>query len=41
MVGTASPVMKKYIHKPAMWVLDNKVRTIFGKPVKLLSSVKK
>ena len=41
MVGTASPVMKKYIHKPAMWVLENKVRTIFGKPVKLLSSVKK
>lgn len=41
MVGTASPVMKKYIHKPAMWVLDNKVRTIFGKPVRLLSSVKK
>ena len=41
MVGTASPVMKKYIHKPAMWVLNNKVRTIFGKPVKLLSSVKK
>ena len=41
MVGTASPVMKKYIHKPAMWVLDNKVRTIFGKPVKLLSSLKK
>ncbi len=41
MVGTASPVMKKYIHKPAAWVLNNKMRLMMDKPVKLLSTVKK
>lgn len=39
MVGTASPVMKKYITKPAGWVLNNKLRSIFGRPVKLLPQV--
>jgi len=31
MVGTASPVMKKYIRHPAMWVLKNKLRSMQGK----------
>ena len=39
MVGTASPVMKKYIHKPAVWALNNKMRSMLGKPVKLLPKV--
>lgn len=39
MVGTASPVMKKYITHPASWVMANKLRSIIGKPVKLLDSV--
>ncbi len=39
MVGTASPVMKKYITQPATWALKNKMRSIIGKPVKLLPSV--
>lgn len=30
MVGTAAPVMKKYIKHPAMWVAKNKVRSLFG-----------
>ena len=30
-VGTASPVMKKYIRHPAMWVLKNKLRSMQGK----------
>lgn len=30
MVGTASPVMKKYIRHPAKWVLKNKLRSIRG-----------
>lgn len=33
MVGTAAPVMKKYIKHPAKWVLKNKVRSILGQPV--------
>lgn len=32
MVGTASPVMHKYIKYPAIWALKNKVRSINGKP---------
>lgn len=32
MVGTASPVMHKYIKYPAMWALKNKIRSINGKP---------
>lgn len=30
MVGTASPVMKKYIQHPAMWVIKNKIRSLQG-----------
>lgn len=30
MVGTAAPVMKKYITKPAKWALTNKLRVIRG-----------
>lgn len=35
MVGTASPVMKKYIHKPLSWVLRNKWNTMTGKPISI------
>jgi len=31
MVGTASPVMKKYIKHPAWWVFKNKLRSFRGK----------
>ena len=31
MVGTASPVMKKYIKHPAKWVIKNKTRVMTGK----------
>lgn len=33
MVGTASPVMKKYIKHPLQWVIKNKCRSILGKQV--------
>ena len=33
MVGTAAPVMKKYIKHPAMWVAKNKTRSLMGKKV--------
>lgn len=33
MVGTASPVMKKYIVHPAKWALKNKLRSLLGKPI--------
>lgn len=33
MVGTASPVMKKYIKHPAIWVAKNKTRSLMGKKV--------
>lgn len=39
MVGTASPVMKKYITRPATWVIANKLRSVMGMPVKLLPQV--
>jgi MoaA/NifB/PqqE/SkfB family radical SAM enzyme len=32
MVGTASPVMHKYIKYPLKWALRNKLRSIHGKP---------
>lgn len=32
MVGTASPVMHKYIKHPMKWALKNKIRSILGKP---------
>ncbi len=33
MVGTASPVMKKYIRHPLGWVVKNKLRSMTGKPL--------
>lgn len=33
MVGTASPVMHKYIIHPAKWALKNKLRSMMGKPI--------
>jgi radical SAM protein with 4Fe4S-binding SPASM domain len=41
MVGTASPVMKKYIYKPATWVAANKLRSLLGRPLRLASCVEK
>ena len=35
MVRTASPVMKKYIHKPLSWVLRDKWNTMTGKPISI------
>lgn len=32
MVGTASPVMHKYIKYPLKWALQNKLRSLRGKP---------
>jgi radical SAM protein with 4Fe4S-binding SPASM domain len=33
MVGTASPVMKKYIKYPTRWVAKNKIKSILGRPI--------
>ena len=33
MVGTAAPVMKKYIKHPTSWVVKNKIKSMLGKPV--------
>lgn len=33
MVGTASPVMKKYMKYPLQWVLRNKLNSVTGRPV--------
>lgn len=33
MIGSASPVMKKYIVHPTKWVISNKVRSMLGKEV--------
>jgi len=33
MVGTAAPVMKKYVRNPAAWVIKNKIKSLLGKPV--------
>ena len=33
MVGTAAPVMKKYIAHPAQWVLKNKIKSLLGRPI--------
>ena len=33
MVGTAAPVMKKYIKHPAKWVAKNKIKSLMGKPI--------
>lgn len=33
MVGTAAPVMKKYIKHPTSWVAKNKIKSLLGKPI--------
>lgn len=33
MVGTAAPVMKKYIQHPSRWVLKNKIKSMLGRPI--------
>ncbi len=33
MVGSAAPVMKKYIKYPTMWVVKNKIKSLLGKPI--------
>jgi len=33
MIGTASPAMKKFIWKPAIWVVKNKIKLILGKNI--------
>ena len=33
MVGTAAPVMKKYIKHPAMWVAKNKFKSLLGRSI--------
>ena len=35
MVGTASPVMKKYIRYPLKWVIENKFNSMFNRPLNL------
>lgn len=35
MVGTASPVMKKYFRYPATWALKNKWNSVFNRPLDL------
>ncbi len=35
MVGTAAPVIKKYVRHPAKWVAQNKIRSLLGKPVSI------
>jgi radical SAM protein with 4Fe4S-binding SPASM domain len=35
MIGSASPVMKKYIQHPLKWVVDNKVKSILRKKVEI------
>lgn len=33
MVGTAAPVMKKYIWHPTKWVVKNKIKSMLGRPI--------
>jgi len=33
MVGSAAPVIKKYIPKTGFWVLKNKIKSLLGKPI--------
>ncbi|MBP1618378.1 MAG: radical domain protein [Bacteroidetes bacterium] len=35
MVGTAAPVMKKYIRHPVEWVVRNKIKSILGKEISI------
>jgi radical SAM protein with 4Fe4S-binding SPASM domain len=39
MVGTASPVMKKYLKVPLTWAIRNKIRSLLGKPALLRKSI--
>lgn len=38
MIGTVSPVIKKYPKEPAKWIIKNKFRSIIGKPICLATS---
>jgi MoaA/NifB/PqqE/SkfB family radical SAM enzyme len=41
MVGSAVPAIKKHIHKPAIWVIKNRIRVMLGKnPVLTLPCIK-
>jgi hypothetical protein len=33
MVGTAAPVMKKYIKHSTLWVAENKLKSLLGKEI--------
>lgn len=33
MIGTASPVMKKYIRSPLRWVVKNKIKSVLGREI--------
>jgi radical SAM protein with 4Fe4S-binding SPASM domain len=33
MVGTAAPVMKKYVKYPTKWVIKNKLNSLIGRPI--------
>ena len=35
MVGTASPVMHKYVKKVAPWIIKNKIKSLLGKPISM------
>ncbi len=35
MIGTAKPVMKKYIRHPLSWVITNKIKSILGKEISM------
>ncbi|MDR1913076.1 MAG: glycosyltransferase [Clostridiales bacterium] len=39
MVGTVSPVMKKYLRTPLRWSVGNKIRSLAGKPAKLNKTI--
>ncbi len=38
MIGSASPVMKKYIKHPGKWVVTNKIKSLSGKAIDIDSS---
>lgn len=33
MIGTAAPVMKKYIRHPTAWVVKNKLKSLLGREI--------
>jgi radical SAM protein with 4Fe4S-binding SPASM domain len=37
MVGTASPVMHKYVKKIAPWIVRNKIKSLLGRPIDLIA----